>query len=112
MSGLPTWTLPSFSTSKILPNSILAPTSPATFSSRIVCPGATRYCLPPDLITAYIATSSSVKTNPDYTQYFCGSCAFLWLFLSLWVGLVVLRPEVFERDVGIFLRCGEARVTE
>src|SRR5215831_9837238 len=59
---------PSFSTSSTSPSSTFEPTSPATFSSRIVCPGATRYCFPPDRITAYIVVSSSIKTNPDYTQ--------------------------------------------
>src|SRR4029453_6028757 len=74
-----TWTLPSFSTSKTFPSSTFAPTSPANFSSRIVCPGATRYCFPPDRITAYIVPSSSIKTNGNYTQNSAEQCRGLRL---------------------------------
>src|SRR5882672_10842477 len=54
------WTL------KIEPNFTCSPTSPETLSTRMVSPGATRYCFPPDLITAYIAPPE-LKANNDYT---------------------------------------------
>jgi hypothetical protein len=38
----------------------------------MVSPGATRYCFPPDLITAYI-TPPELKTNHDYTGSAAGA---------------------------------------
>src|ERR1700722_6554459 len=55
-------------TLKIEPNFTCSPTSPDTLSTRMVSPGATRYCFPPDLITAYI-TPPELKTNHDYTGF-------------------------------------------
>src|SRR6266481_410957 len=53
-------------TLKIEPNFTCSPTSPDTLSTRMVSPGATRYCFPPDLITAYI-TPPDLETNHNYT---------------------------------------------
>src|SRR6202035_3530869 len=60
--------LSSVCTAKTDPKFTTSPTSPLTLSIRIVSPGATRYCLPPVLITAYISLHP-LKTNHDYMIY-------------------------------------------
>src|SRR3954464_13707444 len=54
MSGAPTLTLSPLPTRSTWSNDIAAPTSAASDSTRSLPPDSTRYCLPPDLITAYI----------------------------------------------------------
>src|SRR5689334_16409374 len=49
-----TISLDSFEIARMRSNSTAAPISPAIVSTSIVCPGVTRYCLPPVSMTAYM----------------------------------------------------------
>src|SRR5438552_16997281 len=53
-NGAPTLTPSPAPTSSTCSKETLAPTSAASASTRSFAPDSTRYCLPPDLITAYI----------------------------------------------------------
>src|SRR5215471_6412524 len=49
-------------------NSISEPTSPASFSTRITSPGATRYCLPPVSIIACMESSDFGPDTPSASE--------------------------------------------
>src|SRR3954467_11913715 len=52
--GRPTETEPASSATSSGPNEILVPAGPVSFSTRRVSPSLTRYCFPPDTMTAYM----------------------------------------------------------
>src|SRR3954471_7899930 len=52
--GWPTWTPPPSSANSNGPKVTFEPAPPASFSTRRVSPSATRYCFPPDEMTAYM----------------------------------------------------------
>src|SRR5258708_24168135 len=100
------WTL------KIEPNFTCSPTSPDTLSTRIVSPGATRYCFPPDLITAYIAPPE-LKANHNYTgARHDRQCMSYCARLRVRVCFVVDVHQLANRCVRIFLRSGKRLVAE
>src|SRR5262245_53428868 len=55
-SGAPTFTASPAPTRRTSPNVTVSPTLPGSFSTLSLSPAATRYCLPPVLITAYMRT--------------------------------------------------------
>src|SRR5689334_15132439 len=60
MSGAPSLTLSPLPTRSTWSNETAAPTSAVSDSIRSLAPDSTRYCLPPDLITAYIGVNLGV----------------------------------------------------
>src|SRR4051812_11455647 len=52
--GRPTSTLPASSANRSGPKLTLVPAVPVSFSTRRVSPSLTRYCFPPDTMTAYM----------------------------------------------------------
>src|SRR5690349_4830614 len=60
-SGAPTLTASPAPTSSTSSNETAAPTSAASASTRTLAPDSTRYCLPPDLMTAYIMPASEKR---------------------------------------------------
>src|SRR3954447_5561393 len=53
--------LPPSPTSRTSPRVILSPALPSSFSTTILSPGATRYCLPPVRTTAHIGSSLALE---------------------------------------------------
>src|SRR5437899_655318 len=66
-SGVPAVEPSPSPTIRTSPNSIVAPGSPASFSTEITSSLATRYCFPPVRITAYMGSKLHAETLPDGT---------------------------------------------
>src|SRR5438874_1077711 len=74
MSGAPSLTLSPLPTRSTWSNDTAAPTSAASDSTRSLPPDSTRYCLPPDLITAYIGVMGvNLGVAPQKAENYTGN---------------------------------------
>src|SRR5579872_7079853 len=64
------------------PNVTESPTLPGKVSTLTVSPGATRYCFPPDRITAYI-TPPDANRKPRLYGYLLAASTKRWFFLEV-----------------------------
>src|SRR5262245_23053213 len=62
-TGVPTRTCAPSATSSTSSKVTAAPASAPSFSTRMVSPSCTRYCLPPVAITAYMKSSQTLRTE-------------------------------------------------
>src|SRR5579872_2091476 len=72
----------SVATATTSPNVTSPPTLPGKVSTLTVSPGATRYCFPPDRITAYI-TPPDANRKPRLYGYLLAASTKRWFFLEV-----------------------------
>src|ERR1700686_557354 len=83
----------SVATATTSPNVTSPPTLPGKVSTLTVSPGATRYCFPPDRMTAYIAPPDTTRKPRLY------GC--LWTSSTKRCGFVPAHPNQAKGETGV-----------
>src|SRR5690606_18937741 len=94
-SGAPTLGSPEPPTISTSVNSTLAPASPATFSMVMTSSWATRYCLPPVLMTAYMIFCASFRARFSRLKGLAAPCGVAEKLRTFSV-----LPEYLRRSLG------------